>query len=198
MKPDELNNQVENDVKLGFFMVKNSVIEQYDLTIGAFWLYACLCKYSFGKSTCFPSIKTLSKLARAGLTKKGVTKQAIRNWTEELISKKLITVSDREGNGLLYTILEVAETVTGQPGLTGQPQLQNDNQGCQTATRVDPKNKNLRRRKEEENTYTPPSADEVKSYMEELGFSDPESWSERFVDHCAGNLIMSSFFRESG
>lgn len=124
MKPDELKGKVESNVKLGFFMIRNSVVDDYDLTLGAFWLYACLCKYSFGKSTCFPSIETLSGLARAGSKKKGVTKQAIRNWTEELVSKKLVTVSNVKGNKLIYTILEVDEIVTGQPGLAGSTRVE--------------------------------------------------------------------------
>lgn len=83
---------------------------------------------------------------------------------------------------------------------TGQPQLQTDNQDCEAATRVDPKNKNLRRRNEKDyiDTVTIPSVDEVASYMEELGFSNPEVCSERFVDHyeAIGWMIGSSRIRD--
>ena len=156
--PDEPLDLVQSDVKLGFFMIKNIIIESYDLTLGAFWLYSCLSKFSWGKGSCFPSTKTLAKITRAGPKESGVSEQAIRNWTDELISKKLITVNEQVGKGKVYTLLEVADLVTPQPALTPQPELTGQpgfaeplNQGLKDpSTRVEQKNNKLRRRKEED------------------------------------------------
>src|SRR5208282_2521583 len=110
---DEIHNEVFSDIKLGFFMVKNSVIENYDLTVGAFWLYCCLSKFAYGKSECFPSIATLAKLPRVVSAKRGVSEQAIRNWTSELVQAQLISVKYTEAYGNTYRLLDVSERRLG-------------------------------------------------------------------------------------
>lgn len=121
--PEEVFDTVKSEVETNFFMIKNVIVDAYDLTIGAFWLYACLAKFTYRKGYCFPSIKTLASIARSGPKEAGVSEQAIRNWTDELVSKKLISVVEKIGKGKTYTLLNVADLKTPQQRLTPQPRL---------------------------------------------------------------------------
>ena len=102
--------EVRDERRVSFFIIDNVVLDESNLSPGAFWLYSKLVRYAQGKADCFPSLNTLAK---AGDCSRGT----IVNWRKELVDAKLINFETRETEksghcNTKYTLRDVAKKKT--------------------------------------------------------------------------------------
>ena len=103
---------LKDERRRSFFMVDNEVLDDYDLSVGAFWLYSTICRESMGKGKWSPRLNELAKKPRSGKSK-GVTPNCLRNWREELVVKNLIRIEEHEGQPSTCIILDVPKKSKG-------------------------------------------------------------------------------------
>jgi hypothetical protein len=125
MEDDDRGVTVSDRRKWNFFQVNNEILDNYDLSLGAYWLYSKILRHSGVKDCCFLSLNRLAKDCRLGgneASQRGVSRQSIINWRQQLIDKKLIRVERRESQkvGHAMTWYIVCDIEKTSPPLSNQ------------------------------------------------------------------------------